>query len=107
MPIDFGGVLLDAAGAVERAPDGLALGPVEVLPQVQRRQARRRRRCATPSMRTTSGPIDRRRRQHDGALDGVLELAHVAGPVGRLQRLEHARLDAVDALAGALRVLAR
>ena len=44
-------------------------------------------------------------REHDRALDGVLELAHVARPVGRLQRLEHAGLHAVDALAGALRVL--
>ena len=61
----------------------------------------------TPRMRTTSGPIVARGREHDRALDGVFELAHVAGPVGRLQRLDDAGFEAVDPLAGALRVLAR
>ena len=51
------------------------------------------------------GSDDRRWRQHHRALDCVLELAHVAGPVCRLQGFEHARLDAVDSFARALRML--
>ena len=47
---------------------------------------------------------DRLRREHDGALDGVLELAHVAGPRRVHEHRHRLRRDAVDALARAARV---
>ena len=53
----LGGVLLDAAGAVERAADRLALDPLDVLPQLQRRQAARLRAMAAPSSRRRRAPI--------------------------------------------------
>ena len=45
------------------------------------------------------------RREHHGALDRVLELAHVARPVVLLQRLHHLVVHLLDVLAGPLRVL--
>ena len=101
----LGGVLLHAVATLERAPDGLALGPVEVLPQIQRRQSRRAGARRAPASAATAALIDRRRREHDRALDRVLELAHVARPVGRLQRASTPASMPSIALAGALRVL--
>src|SRR4051812_39613305 len=91
------GVLLHAVGALERAPHRLALGPIEVLPEGHRRQPRRRGRRHSEQPHHF-GSDHRARGEHDGPLHGVLELAHVARPVGGLQRFEHARLDAVYAL---------
>ena len=57
----LGRVLLDAARLLERAADGLALHPFEVLVQPQRRQARRAaptwRRAARPTAAVSTGPV--------------------------------------------------
>ena len=92
----LGGVLLDAARLFERAADRLALHPFEVLMEPQRRQTRST--CVDVAPRSeidccvSTGPG----REHDRALDGVLQLAHVARPVVALQRFDDVRLDAID-----------
>ena len=45
--------------------------------------------------------------EHDGALDGVLQLAHVAGPGVAGERAQRVVGEAVDALAVLLRVAAQ
>ena len=97
------GILLYTAGAAERAPYGLALCPIEILAEVERRQPGGRDRVDTKHAHHV-GTDDGCRGEHDRSLDRVLELAHVAGPVGRLKRFDHPRLHAVDAFTRALRV---
>src|SRR5450759_3631337 len=100
------GVLLDAVRPFQRPPDGLALRPIQVLAERQGRQPGRRGRRGHAEQPDDVRTDHRAGREHHGALDGVLELADVARPVGGLERFQHARLDAVDPLARALRVLA-
>ena len=78
--------------------------PFDVLPQLAATAGPRlrRRRAEHESRAVTDASSGR---QDDGALDGVLELADVAGPVVLLQRRQHAVVDAVDPPAGTLGVL--
>ena len=82
----LGGVLLHAAGAVERAADRLASRPIRCSGAASatagRPAAASPRRAPTPTRVVMTRPG----RQHDRPLDRVLELADVARPVVLLQR---------------------
>src|SRR6185436_2814154 len=90
------GLLLDlvlAEVVAEGALARLALGPLHVLVQARRRQAAPGRGDRGVADRDGGGSDHRARREHYGALDRVLELAHVARPVVLEQPVARARLE--------------
>ena len=90
----LGGVLLDAA-ARSRAPGGSSRArPTRCSAAASATAGRSAAARRAPSTEIGARGDDRARRQHDRALDRVLELAHVARPVVLLQRREHAVVDA-------------